>query len=399
MEQLTYNVNHIGATALSTFIDPEKQYTVLLVAGKEITYFVPKDYFSSTGKGTVMDTLDKISGLKDLHTSQAGDNLRLWYTTTDDAVHYYTTTTSTLSGGTIIPLLPEKQGGRVSGLLSAKPVQDQGDDLLVSSLLSVDENGNLSLLQQDSVSKVWQQYPFWHASEKNVMEVKGYMLRMHATLVNEDPNGGGDGADLIPGCWLCVSSSGVVRCIINGKHATLSPTAQWYQTDAKGVLNILLQTEDATCHRFAAERFKPVQKDADGERVLDDTLLDPSVKVVGRLNKIQSEEELRNLRRPDGSPVIGPDVPDDDVKAAAKAFKDLSDRSKDIHENGKQWQATYVAAASKAMDYGDIAPLGFWGDIADDIAGAWHWVEDKVEEAWDWGCKLVGTYICDRLVL
>lgn len=385
-------------------MDLQKQTTMLLVGGKEITCFAAKDYCSSTGKGTpITDALGKISDLKDLNSSQTGENLRLWYTTQNDAVHYYTTVTSALSDGVLIPLLPEKEGGRVSGLLSLKSRQE-ASDMLVSSLLSVDENGNLFLLQQDSVSYAWNKYPFWYAAEKNVMEVKGYMLRMHTTIVKDpnNPTADADTVDLIPGCWLYVSSSGVVRCIINGKNATVSPTPEWYQTDAKGVLNILLQTEDATCHQFSVDRFQPVQatsmmrqkSSSGGERALGDPLLDPSEKVVDKLKDIKTEEQLRGLRKSDGTPVVGPDVPADDVKAAVEAFQQLSERALELHSDQKQRQATYMAAISSGQSLGgDIVPFGFLSDIGDAFEGAWHWVEGAVEDAWEWGCHFIGQYI------
>ncbi|GMG13227.1 unnamed protein product [Aspergillus oryzae] len=382
-----------GAVGLTTFLDTQTQETTLIVAGDKIAYFLPKDYLSPKGTGTVIDNLEHVPGMKDIHCSQSQEDLRLWYTTVDDALYYYTTTTSDLSEGVNIPLLPEGQGGRASGLLCAQ-ARDDDSDLLVSSLLSVDQDANIYLLQQDSASKAWQRYPFWFSSEKNVKEVEGYMLRFQVVQNNdpEDPNNDDEG-EMIVGSWLYVTCSGLVRCFINGKPANLSPAGDWYQTDVKGVLNVLLQTEDATCHQFAVQRYRPVEipggkRQRNSERLIEDPVLDPSEKVVGRLKNIQTEDDLRALRRQDGTPLIGPGVPDGDVIRAAQAFQQLSERADEIHLDQKQKLAAYRLAARELKGQasgGETVPFGFFDDAWDWLTGAWNWVEDKVKDAIDWG--------------
>ncbi|KAI1634144.1 hypothetical protein F4809DRAFT_643774 [Biscogniauxia mediterranea] len=381
-----------GATCLASFLDPATAWTVLLVGGKAITAFAYKEYRSPQGRpGNEIDRLSNIADLKDLHISQTGENLRLWYTTIEDAVYYYTTTTTSLSEGLVLPLLAAGLGGRISSLLSSRP-REKDSDALVSSLLSVDEYGNLSLLQQDTTSKAWQLYPFWHASTENVTEVKGLMVRLHTTLLND---GNGDTADLLPGCWLRVSSSGLVRCIINGRHTTLSPTPQWYQTDAKGVLNILLQTDDATIHQFAADMYRPANASSTkgtGERNLSDPILDPTNKVIPKLEGIQTADDVRGLKKPDGTPLLPDDISDGDAKGAAEAFKKLVASAKDVQAKDKvRLQAYHAAITSpegRVVAAEGIVPFGFWGDIGDWFGGAWKWLTDAAEDVWDWTCEI-----------
>ncbi|RAH63727.1 uncharacterized protein BO66DRAFT_476374 [Aspergillus aculeatinus CBS 121060] len=382
-----------GATCLASFLDPAKGWTVVLVGGKEITALAYKDYSShKTSAGTVIDSLKRISDLKDLHVSQTGESLRLWYTTATDAVYYYTTKTTALSEGIVIPLLAKGQGGRISSLLSSRPA-DGDNKLLVSSLLSVDETGNLSLLQQDPASQVWQQYPFWHASEETITEVKGSMVRLHTTVTNDSD---GDAADLLPGCWLRVSCSGLVRCIVNGHHTTLSPTAEWYQTDAKGVLNILLQTDDATIHQFAAEAYRPAQKPsqsvslssaAAAERALTDPILDPSRKILPKIQDIKTGDQVKNLKKADGTPLFekAPDDPD----GVAKIFQKLVASANDLHAEEKQKLQAYHAAIASPNSSTPV-PYGFWSDIGDALSGAWHWITSVAEDVWQWTCDVVG---------
>ncbi|KAG2019146.1 hypothetical protein GB937_005439 [Aspergillus fischeri] len=384
-----------GATCLASFLDPAKKWTVVLVGGEAITALTYKEYRSPHGgPGTVIDELKKITDLKDLHLSQTGENLRLWYTTAADAVHYYTTTTTALSKGVVIPLLAKGLGGRISSLLSSRPA-DGGSRLLVSSLLSVDEHGNLLLLQQDPISQAWQQYPFWHASVETVTPVTGIMVRLHATVVND---GDGDSADLLPGCWLRVSCSGVVRCIINGCHTTLSPTAEWHQTDAKGVLNILLQTDDATIHKFAVDVYRPARAPSKpmataAERNLIDPVLDPSQKVLPRIEGVKTPDDVQNLKKPDGSPLFAKQLDPEDAKGAVTAFKQLVASAKDLNNKDKDraqaYHATVVAPENPNNSPDILVPFGFWSDVGDAFNGMWHWLGDVADTVWHWSCDLV----------
>lgn len=258
----------------------------------------------------------------------------------------------------------------------------------------MDEYGNLYLLQQDTTSLAWQLYPFWHASTENVTEVKGLMVRLHTTVLND---GDGDTADLLPGCWLRVSSSGLVRCIINGRHTTLSPTLQWYQTDAKGVLNILLQTDDATIHQFAADAYRPVKAPSTGgtgERSLSDPILDPTHKLIPKLEGIRTADDVRGLKKPDGTPLLPQDISDEDAKGAAEAFKQLVASAKNLQAKDKvRLQAYHAAITSpegRAVAAEGVVPLGFWGGIGDIFEGTWNWPMDAAEDVWSWACELVG---------
>ena len=78
-----------GAVCLTSFLDPNSYQSVALVAGETVVAFPPDDYSSSQGKGQVIDTKDKIGAIKNIESSQVGEELRMWYTTDKDAVHYY----------------------------------------------------------------------------------------------------------------------------------------------------------------------------------------------------------------------------------------------------------------------------------------------------------------------
>ncbi|UKZ82559.1 hypothetical protein TrVFT333_010350 [Trichoderma virens FT-333] len=348
-----------GATCISSYVDPTSHQSILLVGGQTITAFKSSEYCSPTGRGTVINTGDQVSGLKGLQVNLSGQTLRFWYTTNEDAVHYYTAQSIALSNGTVIPLLSEGKGGQISGMLSLKS-SDGTDQTLVSSLLSVDEYGNLVLLQQDSVSQLWQSYPFWYASDLNVMEVKGFMLRMHATATTSDE------ASLIPGCWLRVSASGVVRCTVNGRYASLGPTER----------RRLLFPFSADAYRAA--------KPGSPETPLQTPVLDPSVKVITKLDNVQTPADVRALKKKDGTPLVPSNASDDDVKAAVNSIQVLVDQAHQRQGDSQQLLKSFKAVSLVATSGGESA-LGLRSfSVGDTLKDAWHYVEDKFEDAVEW---------------
>lgn len=285
----------------------------------------------------------------------------------------------------MIPLLSEGKGGRISSVLSLKS-RDGSDQTLVSSLLSVDEYGNLSLLQQDSATQLWKSYPFWYASNQNVMELRGFMLRMHATADD------GSEAALIPGYWLRVSASGVVRCIVNGRHATLGTTGQWYQTDAKGVLNIQLQSDDASCFVFSANAYRAA-KPGSPETPLQNPDLDPSVKLILKLDGVSTPGDVRALKKKDGTPLVPASASNDDVKGAAAAIKVLVDQTKLPQSENQQLRKSVKAIAGLVVASGGLAANAVRSlSIVDTAKDWWHDVENGVEDAVDWSVNWVGKF-------
>lgn len=387
--RLVLIANTPGATCLSSYLHPDSGQSIMLVGGKEVTKYTALQYTSSKKRGTIINTPDHIGGLKDLNVSQYGEELRLWYTTDADAVHYYTTTTRNPAKGTVIPLLAEKEGGRVSSMLKARSEIDKNDKELVSSLISVDETGNLTLLQQDSATQIWQQCPFWYASQKDIMELRGYLLRMHAIAEDND-----DKTTAIPGCYLRVSSSGVARCIINGRDATVSPTPQWFQTDTKGVLNIMLQNDDATCNEFCADAWRTHEAGSPETPLREIRILNPARKNVKKLEGVKTAADLRALQAPDGTYMVDGNISVEDANNGATCISTLVDQVHKFYEDERQKMAQeHHERLWSSFRAGEPLPTGIfftWKDLGDAVSGAWHWVQRKFKEVGKWGVKFVG---------
>lgn len=382
----------IDATCLASFLDPDTEHSVLLVGGEKITAYQPSEYVSPKQHGTIITTNDPSLGLKDIHVSTLGDELRVWYTTKANGAHYYTTKISALSKGRLVPLLADGQGGQISGLLSLRPRDRQ--DLPVSSLVSVRNHTDLLLLQQDPKSGVWEQFPFFHfKADTKVIEVYGYTLRLQAKALSDSGNSDSvPDETLVPTCWLRVSSSGVIRCIINGRTASLNTTGQWFQTDAQGVLNIVFATEDASCYKLRTEAFRPAKTSETSSSVhlLDVPTLDPTRKIVRRLDGINTEQDLRAAKTQSGELLITK-ASDDDVKKAATAIQLLREQIKYFdNEDEKSFKAYKNNVLTREQDTETIAHFLSWDDFTHWAGEKLKWLYDNVKEGWNWLVDKIG---------
>ncbi|KAF3184483.1 hypothetical protein TWF788_005187 [Orbilia oligospora] len=224
--------------------------------GSTITALTSSEYMSPAKPGQVITSKSEGAiGVKDLHIVQDSEHVRIFYTTADESLLYYDTTVTDLSNGSTGTLLTEGNSTRFSSI-SAAAEDSNPSKTRLNTLLSIDEDGNLTLLQQSSHDSRWNRYPFYHASDSGTLETKGYAVRIQVT-----PGGEGGDSDedpsMIPYCSLLVSSSGYIKGLVNGKEVELSQAGIWLRTDATGVLTIVFTTTDVSGQNIEVESFRP----------------------------------------------------------------------------------------------------------------------------------------------
>ena len=303
----------LGAQCLTAYNDDDTNYTVFLVGGDVITQYTYDDYKKSTGTGTtIVSDSDSQLGIKDIHNAQDGDNITVWYTTSSDAAYYYSATTSSMSSGLLVQLLPDGAGGQISGRLSSK----NNDDTLVNTLISVDESGDLTILQQASDTKMWASHPFYIPSTTDNLEIPGFTVRIKAHTDVISP------AEEISGCQLHLTSSGFMRVQSNGSTAALDQNGAWYQADHTGTVTIIITTTDMSCHTLQVDKFQATGQD---ELALDIPPLVPSSKINAKLAAITSGQDLLNAKTQSGQDLIeSGTVSSDDADTAATMIDELN---------------------------------------------------------------------------
>ncbi|KAF3225056.1 hypothetical protein TWF106_002937 [Orbilia oligospora] len=225
-------------------------------SGSTITALTSSEYMSPAKPGQVITSKSEGAiGVKDLHIVQDSEHVRIFYTTADESLLYYDTTVTDLSNGSTGTLLTEGNSTRFSSI-SAAAEDSNPSKTRLNTLLSIDEDGNLTLLQQSSHDSRWNRYPFYHASDSGTLETKGYAVRIQVT-----PGGEGGDSDedpsMIPYCSLLVSSSGYIKGLVNGQEVELSQAGIWLRTDATGVLTIVFTTTDVSGQNIEVESFRP----------------------------------------------------------------------------------------------------------------------------------------------
>ncbi|KAK6507966.1 hypothetical protein TWF481_006386 [Arthrobotrys musiformis] len=240
---------------IATFVDPAKNISVLVTGGVTITAFTSSEYMSPQKEGHVISSKEGGSlDIKDMHIAQHADDVRIFYTTADESLSYYDGIASKLSAGSTISLLTEGNATRVSSILAASENPD-GCKAKVNTLLSVDEDGNLSVLQQSTKTSKWQKYPFYHASDTDNIEVKGYTVRIQA--IAEKQEGDDTNEDIVANSWLLVATSGIIKGLVNGREIEFSAAGTWLRADENGLLTILFTTTDAAGQNVHVQSFRP----------------------------------------------------------------------------------------------------------------------------------------------
>ncbi|KDQ53519.1 hypothetical protein JAAARDRAFT_209881 [Jaapia argillacea MUCL 33604] len=303
-----------GAQCLTAYEDSTANSTVFLVGGDVITQYTYDDYKKSTGTGTtiVQDPDSNPLGIKDIHNALNGTNITVWYTVGSDAAFYYSASTSSMGQGLLVQLLPDGAGGQISGLLASK----NDDDVLVNTLVSVDESGDLTILQQASDTGMWESHPFYIPSTTDNLNIPSFTIRVKAHTDTTDKG------ERVSGSKLHLTASGFVRVQSNGVTTTVSKNGAWYTADHTGTVTVIIATADMSCYTLQVDKF---QADGGDEISLDVPLLVPSSKINKKLAAITSGQDLLDAKTQTGENLIDPgSVTLDDANNAASIITELN---------------------------------------------------------------------------
>jgi hypothetical protein len=308
--------------------------TVFVVGGDVVTRYKYKEYTNPKSKGTTMIQSNTALDPRDLYTAQSGDHLNIWYTTSTSAVYYYSTTTKSAATGDLIQLLPKGRGGQISHLLSS----NNAKSVMVKTLVSVDEGGNLTILQQASDTGMWEAHPFYITSYRHNMEIDCFTLRIAAHSDSAAP-------DQNPQrCSLHMMTSGYVRALLNGTTITLDEKGAWFDADETGVVTLILPTADLACHTLRVTGFRARNR---SEISVDVELLNPSRKLNGKLAKIKTGKDLLNAKTQSGEQLIEPrTLTETEADYAASLLCQLNDEQIRLEQKEREKYAKKNASLS-----------------------------------------------------
>ncbi|PVF91371.1 hypothetical protein CPB86DRAFT_878560 [Serendipita vermifera] len=360
-----------GARCLTGYYDDTTEYTTFLVGGDVITQYKYADYNKSTGKGTtIIGSSDSPLGIKDIHTAQSGNAVTVWYTTGSDAAYYYSASTSSMGNGRLVQLLRDGAGGQISGLLSSK----NKDNLLVNTLLSVNESGDLTILQQASDTGMWESHPFFIPATTENLEIPSFTIRIQAHPDTVAPQGN------TLGCQLHLTASGFVRVQSNGRTAVLDRNGAWYQADHTGTVTIIIATTDISCCTLQVDKFKAPKHD---EIPLNVPVLAPSSKLNHKLAQIKDGKDLLDATTQSGKKLIEPGtVPLEEANEVASMIKALSEEHRIMTQPENISRPGTQRPTSSSRREGEIVHIA--GKLSDDPNIVWVTTGDSSGSPWDY---------------
>jgi len=374
----------LGATCLTSYVDPDKKSSVFLVGGDKITKYTYDEYKKANATGTALST-GPPSGLKDINTDRDGDQITIWFTTTLDAAYYYAASTNSVDDGALVQLLQDGAGGRLSSLLYSDDADNDSESTLVKTLLSVDESGNLTMLQQASDTNMWEAHPLYVSDEGNNVEVNCFTVRIK--VASDTPN---DENQHTSGCSLHINASGYVRVLRNGKAAVLSQTGDWFEADLSGTVTVIMPTADISCHTLTIDQFRAPNGHVTPLKV---TVINPSSKAVANLASIKTGQDLLNAKTQSGKNLITPGtVSQADADKAADMIQQLYvlHTSMESGSSGSQASTPDGGAASKAAVQADADSIG-----SDSDPSPWDFfffLYKKAKDVGKWFLKAYGEF-------
>ncbi|RLL97490.1 hypothetical protein CFD26_102955 [Aspergillus turcosus] len=270
---------HNSSTSLSTYIDP-KGYSALLLGGSELSLYTRSEYLYHDATASARVQLPR--GITTMHVAQKEDSIIVWYADSLQAGYYYSTSRDTFDKGELIQFLPDNSGRAMHGLLWDLPAQGT----VVRTLTTLNDEGYLTLWHQGVSAGFWEQFPFHVDASDSYTPISAYAIRFQVEYPAKP--------HAISQCQVHLVSTGVVRVYSNGKPIFIGPKGTWHETDARGVLNITIPTQDITCHTIHITSLKP--KGSNDEISVVAEPFDPSAKVSANLARIKTVNDLLTAR-------------------------------------------------------------------------------------------------------
>lgn len=204
-----------------------------------------------------------------------------------------------------VPLIPEGHGGTFSPFLSP--------DGLTKQVVVANKGGQITLLQQDSVSGAWSKSPFYIPNLDENVVFEAYMTLVSITESDSKP--------LADKTVLLKSPQGWADILVNGRSLTVGPSGTRVVTDYSGALTLITPTEDLSGWPST------ISDPGGGHEILFGSNFEvgPTEKAAKKLKTIKSGNDQRDAKLEVGTKVLdGSRASDEDIDAAASAISQLT---------------------------------------------------------------------------
>ena len=366
-----------GARFVASYDNPEG-FTDLLVCADTLLWRSAVDCFTESQnpyqrpliyhspEGETSYELMSTSDPKQVSVAQAGNKISIW-TLDQSALLSY-------QEFQIFAKPPLKGGNRQSPpqeLSPRIPLLEQSsnsdrfacmqDSRLGQKLFVVNDNGmRMSMLQQSIETRIWQSpVDVMIPNSDEIVEFLSHTVSIQIQSESKVPI---HDQKLL----LCCSTS--AELLVNGASVRGSPAGTIVKTDEQGSLTVIIPA-DGIAAPVLNFRDVPGNSHPLGGRIFN---VDPMQKLWDEMAQVKGVEDLRNLKLPDGTPFVKPEMNDSDLQKAVKSIQDLYKARQDLASEGSQTLAATTASAD-----------GLWG--------AWLWIKTKLADAYDWAVEKIGA--------
>ncbi|KAL2672801.1 hypothetical protein Neosp_013517 [[Neocosmospora] mangrovei] len=331
-----------GATSVASF--QEVGSTVFVVAGDGLSLYDEDEYTDGDSEGILVTSTARHK-ITAVHTAQHGEDVVIWYQTKDNSVYYlrYQASSGRLAD-TMASCNPIRLLGPITNrVMSPVCCKTPEGNNLVKVLMTSDGNGNIFQHSQASDSLMWESQPLY-ASRGTInteLETMTIRLQLEGIELSNETSGNNKASTNIS---LFIESSAYMRVILNGRFASLDKAGQWFEADSTGVVNIMVPTSDLSSHNLYVTRVK---EPGGKEHRINEPIVRPMDKILDRLAKYKTGQQLKNAKTLDGKPIVtSGQMTDKEAEEAVQIFSKL----REAHDENKKKELRPRGASIAAED-------------------------------------------------
>ncbi|RSM07453.1 hypothetical protein CEP52_005238 [Fusarium oligoseptatum] len=168
-------------------------------------------------------------------------------------------------------------------------------------------------------------------------------------LMTSDGNGNNKSSRNIR---LLIESPTYMRAILNGRFASLEKTGLWFEADSTGVVNIVVPTSDLSSHNLYVAR---VREPGGREHSINEPIVRPIDKILDRLAKYKTGQQLKNAKTLDGKPIV----------ASGQMTDKEADQAEDFGNSSSSGQATHGSQVRVQRHHRARRSIANWGFVKD----------------------------------
>ena len=364
------------ATCIESYWDPRNRSALLIGASEGIRMLSPSESVSKIATGVVISTDSTTKNIQDLVVAQDNNQLSLWFRNQGGDLCYLRAASNQLTQGTVVKLLPKGKASSFAACV-AQPDPTTGQ-IPWQMLVSNDNNGNLTLLQQALDSGLWRPAPFYTPSNTENIPIQSYTVTLKTLDAKGNPIKGGS-------MFLTPSSS--VDLIENGRHGVLPESGRWFDIDFSGSVHLIVPTDTLASQ---ALKIISVLDSSRQAQIITPLSFNPAQKAIDTLNakvaNINNADDLKNARTSSGKPVFDQALDSDTANASIAALKNLQIAYSNLPADG-----SIATANTSAVVLTSAAPTSI--GLGDLLGEGWHWVKEYVKSALNWIVKKVGSWL------